>query len=123
MDNKTLSNDTIEMWFAGGHGDVGGGWNLEENQPYLLSDTPLLWMLEEIKRLPHAENKLKFQSNAIEKVPVNRNAISGLKLQHPDQRDANSTLEPHDMLAFGKGATWLQVIFWWIFGKSIPICS
>lgn len=123
MDSKRLSNDTVEMWFAGGHGDVGGGWGLEENQPYLLSDTPLLWMLEELDKLAHTNNKLNFQTNAIEKVPVNRDAKSALQLQSPTPRDVKSTLEPHDMLAFGKGASWLQVIFWWIFGKLISVSN
>lgn len=118
MDGKSLPNDTVEMWFAGGHADIGGGWHLEKNQRYLLSDTPLLWMLEELENLPHTNNKLTFQTNSIERVPVSRDAKYGLQLQsRPVARDDKSALEPHDMLAFGKGASWFSVILWWILGE------
>jgi uncharacterized protein (DUF2235 family) len=115
MDSKILPNDTVEMWFAGGHGDVGGGWHLEENQPYLLSDIPLLWMLEELNKIPHTNDKLAFQTSTIEKVPVDKDAHFS---RNHTARNVKLMLEPHDMLAFGKGVSWLQVLFWWIIGKS-----
>ena len=33
--------DLKEVWFAGNHGDVGGGWEPAEPHSYLLSDTTL----------------------------------------------------------------------------------
>lgn len=120
MDNKDLSNDTVEMWFAGGHGDVGGGWDLEPNQRYLISDTPLQWMLEEIHRLPHTSNKLSFQSTSIRYSDSEAKKEPSLDRERHNWhglREDKRTLEPHDMLAFGKGTSWLGVIFWWIFGK------
>jgi len=41
----------IELWFAGNHGDVGGGWESYTNnkKKYLLSDIPLTWMIEQVK--------------------------------------------------------------------------
>ncbi len=118
LDNKDLSNDTVEMWFAGGHGDVGGGWDLQYNQPYLLSDTPLRWMLEEIEKLPHTNHKLSFRTTSIAHTPALKESNVGLQIRKPkSQREDRRTLEPHDMLAFGKGTSWLGVIFWWILGN------
>ncbi|TAQ86876.1 hypothetical protein B7494_g4791 [Chlorociboria aeruginascens] len=115
MDNKALQNDTVEMWFAGNHGDVGGGWPLRENQSHLLSDTPLAWMIEELQNLPQTSNKLAFQKISIEKVQLGETKIErqfehGLKVPREDKH----TLEPHDMLKFGGGVSWLAVLLWWI---------
>lgn len=39
--------DVHEVWFAGGHGDVGGGYSEKESA---LCKVPLLWMIEHAKR-------------------------------------------------------------------------
>ena len=44
-----------EVWFAGNHGDIGGGWpsggkNVSEH--FQLSDMALKWMVEEVQALP-----------------------------------------------------------------------
>lgn len=39
--------DIAEVWFPGQHGDVGGGWKLDPNDPYPLSHIPLMWMVKE----------------------------------------------------------------------------
>jgi uncharacterized protein (DUF2235 family) len=48
----------VERWFAGNHGDVGGGWrahtHLKEKEPYLLSDIPLMWMIEQVREVDEA---------------------------------------------------------------------
>jgi len=41
------AQDSIEMWFAGVHSDVGGGYREEESA---LSKFPLIWMVEEAKQ-------------------------------------------------------------------------
>ncbi len=38
--------DLRQVWFAGSHGDVGGGYAAGRNEP-LASDVPLKWMLDE----------------------------------------------------------------------------
>jgi uncharacterized protein (DUF2235 family) len=53
---KPSSVDSIEeVWFAGNHGDCGGGWWLETDgtrtSEYLLSDIALRWMVEEVRAL------------------------------------------------------------------------
>ncbi|KAL2062511.1 hypothetical protein VTL71DRAFT_6777 [Oculimacula yallundae] len=118
MDHKDLSNDTVEMWFAGNHADVGGGWDLEENQQYLLSDTPLQWMVEELQKLPHTPQKLSLRYTTIRK--YDKPASSKIQPSQTGRRDDNRTLEPHDMLAFGRGTAWLGVLVWWIL-ELLPI--
>ncbi|KAM0263004.1 hypothetical protein ACHAQJ_001382 [Trichoderma viride] len=41
--------DIDEVWFAGGHGDVGGGWQPESNGKNA-SHVPLVWMVREAMR-------------------------------------------------------------------------
>lgn len=49
-----------EVWFAGNHGDVGGGWQKQPDQLRQLSDTPLAWMVQELEDLKETENRLAF---------------------------------------------------------------
>ncbi|KAG4442110.1 hypothetical protein IFR05_002396 [Cadophora sp. M221] len=119
MDNKDLSNDTVEMWFAGNHADVGGGWDLQENQQRLLSDTPLLWMIEELQNLPHTAHKLSFRYTTIRKPnnPLAPKAEQAFSTQF-GFKDDSRTLEPHDMLAFGKGTAWLGNFYRYLIDSS-----
>ncbi|PTB77071.1 hypothetical protein M440DRAFT_1332552 [Trichoderma longibrachiatum ATCC 18648] len=41
--------DIDEVWFAGGHGDVGGGWQMESGDKNA-SHVPLIWMVREAMR-------------------------------------------------------------------------
>ena len=36
-----------QVWFAGAHSDVGGGYQVDEKRGTLLSDIPLKWMIDE----------------------------------------------------------------------------
>ncbi|KAL7929371.1 hypothetical protein V8C35DRAFT_315836 [Trichoderma chlorosporum] len=42
--------DIDEVWFAGGHGDVGGGWQTESGAGKNASHVPLIWMVREAIR-------------------------------------------------------------------------
>ena len=42
--------DIEEIWFAGGHADIGGGWSLQEGEEFPLSHAPLVWMVREAQR-------------------------------------------------------------------------
>ncbi|KAK0099357.1 hypothetical protein ONS95_003570 [Cadophora gregata] len=120
MDNKDLSNDTVEMWFAGNHGDVGGGWDLQGGQRVLLSDTPLLWMLEELHKLPRTNHTLSFRYTSISNTHSTANSEPRKSSSGRfDSRNGIRVLEPHDMLTFGKGISWLGVLFWWILGEWV----
>ena len=45
-DDDDESQDIDEVWFAGGHGDVGGGWEALDNRKST-SHVPLVWMVRE----------------------------------------------------------------------------
>lgn len=54
------AQDISEVWFAGEHADVGGGWWLLDDETRPASDLPLIWMLREAMRagMPIDEAKL-----------------------------------------------------------------
>lgn len=39
--------DIEEVWFAGGHADIGGGWSKTTGEKWMLSHAPLVWMVHE----------------------------------------------------------------------------
>lgn len=118
--DKHHDNDIKEVWFAGNHGDVGGGWAPEGSQNHLLSDTPLAWMVEEVMNLPKTENQLainpaRLGRSKLDEVKVERHQALGLaksRLSNLEQRRLSN--QPHDMLAPGKGASFLGVLGWWV---------
>ncbi|KAF2265212.1 hypothetical protein CC78DRAFT_559982 [Lojkania enalia] len=119
--------DIKEVWFAGNHGDVGGGWGLGKNQRRLLSDTPLEWMLQELDGLPE-DGKLAFdRKSLIDNIlpPINYGGwLSDLFLRTRLSNHAIRvrTNQPHDMLAFGGGVSWITTLGWWIL-ELLPIFS
>ncbi|KAL5598670.1 hypothetical protein BROUX41_003416 [Berkeleyomyces rouxiae] len=42
--------DVEEVWFAGGHGDIGGGWDVDRPGYMNASHVPLTWMVREASR-------------------------------------------------------------------------
>lgn len=110
-----------EVWFAGNHGDVGGGWDLARDQRHLLSDTPLEWMLQELKTVP-AEDQIAFAHRPAKQSPAppteyDASLFKLLRRKRASNHDTRvSTNQPHDMLAFGKGSSWIGTVQWWILG-------
>jgi hypothetical protein len=53
--------DIQEVWFPGGHADIGGGWKLEKGEEWPLSHAPLVWIVQEAQNagLDFDEKKLK----------------------------------------------------------------
>ena len=124
---NTDISDVKEVWFAGQHGDVGGGWMLAEHQRHLLSDTPLEWMLQEVKTVPDADQL------AFRKQPVVQDIVHATEdglglvrsLRHGELSNHELrvlTNQPHDMLAFNRGATWFATLQWWILGMQFFSC-
>jgi uncharacterized protein (DUF2235 family) len=120
----TNSSDVQEVWFAGNHADVGGGWGLEKNQRHLLSDTPLEWMLQELKKVPEEDQLTLSRPPVIQDLvrPTEYDTwLFGLlrKNRASNHELRVSTNQPHDMLAFGGGVGWLATVNWWVFGEFI----
>lgn len=90
--HSEIAQDILQVWFAGVHSDVGGGYPERESA---LSKYPLIWMLDEAEKAG-----LTFDEAA-------RRAITeGGHLPHGDERfvPPGPTGELHNSLTF----------FWWI---------
>ena len=127
VQSKTSSK---EVWFAGQHGDIGGGWKPEKEQPFLLSDIPLAWMLKEVMELEIREHqkmrnivhdgdiiltRLCFVEDRLRETL--KKGEMDIKLSLGDK----SLLDPHDYLRFSRaiGAKGkLKSLAWWLVGKS-----
>ncbi|KAL4969638.1 T6SS phospholipase effector Tle1-like catalytic domain-containing protein [Aspergillus stella-maris] len=46
-DDDDQPQDIQEVWFPGGHADIGGGWTLGDGESWALSHAPLVWMVQE----------------------------------------------------------------------------
>lgn len=122
LDKNGPPVDLKEVWFAGNHSDIGGGYPLEQGQKHLLSDTPLNWMLQEVLNLEDSESKLSFQTLNVEDVSKAENAFPGK--EEPGTNAfwvRRKTNQPHDTLSFGHGTFFLMVLCWWILGSSFSL--
>lgn len=122
MRNANGEEDIKEVFFAGNHGDVGGGWPApgdlgnddESTDPVQASDFALEWMITELLSLK-ADNP-----NA--KLTFNQNLDVFLQ-NFRSKSDAAATAPIHDPLRFGGGFSATQVMFWNIMGESCPLRS
>lgn len=114
--------DIKEVFFAGNHGDVGGGWPApgdrkdadEANDPVQASDLSLEWMITELQKLePEFDPEKGF---------FNENVNVFLK-NFRGKAEAACTAAIHDSLKFGGGFPASQVIFWNIMGKHALLVS
>ena len=49
-EDEAAPQDVEELWFPGGHADLGGGWPLSNGEESALSHGPLVWMVREAQR-------------------------------------------------------------------------
>ncbi len=49
-EDENALQDIEEVWFPGGHADIGGGWPPDEPERLSLSHGPLVWMLREAQK-------------------------------------------------------------------------
>lgn len=84
--------DVNEVWFAGGHSDIGGGWRKAKGETWPLSHAPLVWMIHEAEAAG-----LKFDAEypflMLEKLPIQILLTLSRKMANflciPDQVDEN----------------------------------
>ncbi|KAJ5758693.1 hypothetical protein N7520_005849 [Penicillium odoratum] len=121
MDEDGPPVDLKEVWFAGNHSDIGGGYGLERGQNHLLSDTTLNWMIQEALNLEGSESKLQFQTLNVDDVSKAENAFPGKEEPGTDAFSIRrKTNQPHDTLRFGHGEYFIMVLLWWIL-ELLPI--
>lgn len=115
-----IDSDILEVWFAGNHGDVGGGWDIDDQQQRLLSDTPLAWMVQEIINIPNTPDKLAFQQINVDwtrKMELNKGNLGNPIIQPVppvDSKKRKVYTKTHDILSFGGGVSWFATASWWI---------
>ncbi|KAE8371973.1 hypothetical protein BDV26DRAFT_298313 [Aspergillus bertholletiae] len=110
-DDEDSPQDIQEVWFPGGHADIGGGWQQDEDK-WPLSHAPLVWMVQEAQRAGlqfDAEKMDHFQcleeyddeySSTRENIPWNVNT----NRHHDDdqlRRIATQQLEAHITTVYG----------------------
>ncbi|MCJ1398076.1 hypothetical protein MMC11_001273 [Xylographa trunciseda] len=61
-EDENAPQDIQELWFPGGHADVGGGWDLSPNEKVPLSHGPLVWMVREAQKAGLQFDEEKLQS-------------------------------------------------------------
>lgn len=77
--------DIDEVWFAGGHGDVGGGWiNTEDGK--MASHVPLVWIVREAIRagLAFDMDKVREMECMDTTVPTTIHSKAGVDIQLPE---------------------------------------
>lgn len=133
-DETEGAQDIKEVWFAGQHGDVGGGWKLDPNDAWPLSHIPLVWMVKEAKiaclhfdktklknfecdsesedSFTESENKMY---SAKEAANSQNHDYGAPKLSfHRALKHSGEKGIVHDCLRFGGGLPSLSTISWWI---------
>ena len=111
---KGTNEDIKEVFFPGGHGDVGGGWlaeggkaKLEADDALQLSDLALEWMIGELEALPvkHPKDQIAW------------NEHKDIFLKNFDRKVSNAVQAPlHDILKWGNCVSRTQTFMWRIMG-------
>ncbi|KAI4152151.1 MAG: hypothetical protein LQ341_000764 [Variospora aurantia] len=119
-----------EVWFAGAHGDIGGGWPLVKDETRTLSNLPLKWMLDEIRDLPETDHKLKFKPDMDRcldrKVNVSSKDIDEFILKEDIENTDPIFPKPHDELKFRRaksGYMSMVATAFWRLIEYIPLFS
>jgi uncharacterized protein (DUF2235 family) len=119
--------DIEEMWFPGGHADIGGGWSLGAKEEWPLTHTPLVWMVQEARRVGLRLDLDKMKQyecveehhggSGLEDTSNLERDISGLGL--PADQGYSRALHLagteghiHDLLAYGNGLPLVSVLSW-----------
>jgi hypothetical protein len=118
VSGKNVKEDVKEVWFAGNHGDVGGGWSSmgvdPENEPptkdydkdnYQLSDIALKWMIEELDDLPGDQPEWNERRDGF----MDKFDESGGKYDEAIKARIHNTMTSPD-------SSWSKVLLWWFMG-------
>lgn len=123
--------DIQELWFPGGHADIGGGWALDEGETPM-SHIPLVWIVREARKsgLHFDESKMKALHCWDESIEVGREGVPTIELDGNRIRSSSSdglcekqsefkqklhhatTGRIHDCLMFGQGLPRMTVLNW-----------
>lgn len=131
-DETEGEQDIKEVWFAGQHGDVGGGWKLDPHDIWPLSHIPLVWMVKEAKiaglhfdstKLKQFECDSDSEDSFAEKEDKTFTANEGVDTEdhvpvvpkssfHAALTHAGEKGIVHDCLKFGGGLPFISTMSW-----------
>jgi uncharacterized protein (DUF2235 family) len=121
---KSKVGSLEERWFAGNHGDIGGGWELEKQgtqvSHFLLSDIALSWMVEEVRKVDkevgdglvwHEDEVKTVMQHALDQTHWwNTAHIADPTAREKQIRWIQKSV--HDPLRYGGGLSWLETLQW-----------
>jgi hypothetical protein len=116
------TQDILEVWFSGNHGDIGGGWHRHESETWPLAHAPLVWMIKEAQ-----EAGLKFDADKLAALycsPERFDDYGQKDEEHPAKYQKaldDSALRGfvHDCLEYGKGPKKIGT-FGWNLMENLP---
>ena len=111
------AQDVEEVWFAGNHSDIGGGWQKIPGETWPLSHMPLVWMV-----LAAEEAGVKFDPVKLAELSCCPDDIDDYGNKVPSKyhaerfrnilKDSGTRSFLHDCLEFGRGSTIGSVLAW-----------
>ncbi|KAA8647928.1 hypothetical protein EYZ11_011747 [Aspergillus tanneri] len=129
--------DIEEVWFPGGHADIGGGWALDNGEHWALSHAPLVWMVQEAQRAGLVFNRGKMEqfdcwdesfesdlsAHAVQEKRGNQETGSECEASSKEGevdesgfcqalRSSSTDGKLHDCLSIGKGVPTSSVLSW-----------
>jgi hypothetical protein len=134
-DGEEDDQDIQELWFPGGHGDIGGGWDIQPGE-VPLSHVPLVWIVHEAQRsgLSFDPEKMEIFDCLDDSKGPSANDIPTIELSTAitgDEEITTSKIElgnkahfkailrntinnatVHDSLRFGGGLAWGGTLRW-----------
>jgi hypothetical protein len=104
------SQDLQELWFPGGHADIGGGFQRETDEEFQLSHAPLVWMVQEAQRagIEFDQEKL-YKYKCLEHWEEDPSASTHFR---EALRQSSTEGLLHDRIGFGEGVSPLSVLAW-----------
>lgn len=104
------TQDLKELWFPGGHADIGGGFQREADEESQLSHVPLVWMVQEAQRagIEFDQEKL-YKYKCLEKWEEDPSASTHF---HEALRQSSTEGLLHDRIGFGEGVSPISVLAW-----------
>ncbi|KAG8897272.1 hypothetical protein FRC00_004603, partial [Tulasnella sp. 408] len=112
-DIKSEDRTVKEVWFAGGHGDVGGGWEAQ-TKPAQLSRIPFRWMIREAMECTDA---IRWDEDALKEFGVRRPKDREGLAEYRDQERKDAISKFHS--AFLDPTSWLL----WLILEFIPLIA
>jgi hypothetical protein len=104
------SQDLQELWFPGGHADIGGGFQREADEKFQLSHAPLVWMIQEAQRagIEFDQEKL-YKYKCLEHWEEDPSASTRF---NEALRQSSTEGLLHDRIGFGEGVSPISVLAW-----------